>query len=88
MAVHHETFQLEEFAAKLDELKARGESMMFYIFPFDNLITVEFRHYNPGAGGLPNRIAWPLRTICGPVRVLYSAPKRRKTSRTKTSGTV
>ena len=61
MAVHHETFTLEDFTAQLPALKARGESMMFYIFPFDNLITVEFRHYNPGAKGEPNRIAWPLR---------------------------
>jgi hypothetical protein len=61
MAVHHETFTLEDFTSRLPELKARGESMMFYIFPFDNLITVEFRHYNPGASGDPNRIAWPLR---------------------------
>jgi len=61
MAVHHETFTLQDFTAQLPALKARGESMMFYIFPFDNLITVEFRHYNPGASGDPNRIAWPLR---------------------------
>ena len=61
MAVHHETFQLEDFTTQLPQLKARGESMMFYIFPFDNLITVEFRHYNPAAEGPPNRIAWPLR---------------------------
>jgi len=61
MAVHHETFTLEDFTAQLPALKARGESMMFYIFPFDNLITVEFRHYNAGAKGEPNRIAWPLR---------------------------
>jgi hypothetical protein len=61
LAVHHQTFALADFAARLPELKARGESMMFYIFPFDNLITVEFRHYNPGATGDPNRIAWPLR---------------------------
>jgi FAD/FMN-containing dehydrogenase len=61
MAVHHETFTLKDFTAQLPALKARGDSMMFYIFPFDNLITVEFRHYNPGARGEPNRIAWPLR---------------------------
>jgi FAD/FMN-containing dehydrogenase len=61
MAVHHETFSLEDFTAQLPQLKARGESMMLYIFPFDNLITVEFRHYNPGADGPPNRVAWPLR---------------------------
>ena len=34
--------------------------MMYYIFPFENLITVEFRHYNPEPGE-PNRIVWPLR---------------------------
>jgi FAD/FMN-containing dehydrogenase len=61
MAVHHETFKLEEFVQKLPELKARGESMMFYTFPFDDLITIEFRKYNPGATGTPNRTAWPLR---------------------------
>ncbi len=61
MAVHHETFALEEFVQKLPELKARNESMMFYIFPFNNQITIEFRKYNPGASGDPNRIIWPLR---------------------------
>ena len=60
LAVHHETFTLEDFTARLPELKARGESLMFYIFPFDNLITVESRHYNPGARGDPNCICWPL----------------------------
>ncbi|MBZ5581896.1 MAG: FAD-dependent oxidoreductase [Acidobacteriia bacterium] len=61
LAVHHESFTIEDFAAKLPELKARGESMMFYIFPFENLITVEFRRYNPTAGGDPDRHIWPLR---------------------------
>jgi len=61
LAVHHETFTLEDFVQKLPELKARNESMMYYIFPFANLITVEFRKYNPGASGDPNRIVWPLR---------------------------
>jgi hypothetical protein len=35
--------------------------MMFYIFPFTNQITVEFRKYNPTATGEPNRTAWALR---------------------------
>jgi FAD/FMN-containing dehydrogenase len=61
MAVYHETYSLEDFVAKLDELKARGESMMYYIFPFADRITIEFRRYNPGAGGSPNRSAWALR---------------------------
>jgi len=61
LAVHHETFSLEDFVARLPELEARGESLMLYIFPFDNRITVEFRHYNPDATGDANRTIWPLR---------------------------
>jgi hypothetical protein len=61
LAVSHETFSLDDFTAQLPRLKARGQSMMFYIFPFDDLITVEFRSYNPKAKGAPDRVAWPLR---------------------------
>jgi len=61
MAVHHETFGLAEFTQKFAGLAGRAESLMLYIFPFDNLITVEFRHYNPEAAGDPNRFIWPLR---------------------------
>ena len=61
MAVHHETFHIADFLQRLPELWACNESMMYYIFPFDDLITVEFRKYNPGASGGPNRIIWPLR---------------------------
>lgn len=61
MHVHHKTFSLEEFISALPELKALGYSMMYYIFPFEEKITVEFRKYNPGATGEPNRIAWSLR---------------------------
>ncbi len=61
MAVYHETYSLEDFIQKLPELKARNESMMYYIFPFEDAITVEFRKYNPGASGSPNRMIWPLR---------------------------
>lgn len=42
-------------------LRRWGYAMMFYIFPFDDKITVEFRKYNPGATGEPNRAAWALR---------------------------
>ncbi len=45
MAVHHETFSLDEFDEQLPTLKARGESMMMYIDPFLDTITVEFRRY-------------------------------------------
>jgi FAD/FMN-containing dehydrogenase len=61
LAVHHETFTIEDFARKLPQLKARGESMMFYIFPFQNLITVEFRRYNKSARSKPDRSIWQMR---------------------------
>lgn len=61
LAVYHETYSLEDFVQKLPELIARNQSMMYYVFPPENLITVEFRRYNPGASGPPNRVVWPLR---------------------------
>jgi len=61
MAVRHETYSLGDFIAKLPELKESGESLMYYIFFFEDLITIEMRHYNPEATGSPNRTAWPLR---------------------------
>jgi len=61
MHVHHKTYTLEEFIAALPELKSQDYSMMFYIFPFVNKITIEFRKYNPGAKGEPNRAVWALR---------------------------
>jgi FAD/FMN-containing dehydrogenase len=60
MHVHHKTFHLQEFLQTLPQLKELGYSMMYYMFPFQDLITVEFRKYNPGATGEPNRTAWPL----------------------------
>lgn len=61
MAVRHETFKLPDFLEKLPELKTSGESLMYYMFPYEDLITVEMRHYNPGATGDPERHVWPLR---------------------------
>ena len=61
LAVHHKTFNLADFTQQLPELKALNYAMMYYIFPFDDLITVEFRRYNPGATGEPNKTIWPLR---------------------------
>jgi FAD/FMN-containing dehydrogenase len=63
MAVYHETFSLDDFVKRLPELWARNESMMYYLFPFQDLITVEFRRYNPGAPGGPARHVWQLRNF-------------------------
>jgi FAD/FMN-containing dehydrogenase len=45
MRVYHQKFSLDEFARQLPALKARGESMMMYMNPFLDIITVEFRQY-------------------------------------------
>ncbi len=61
MHVHHTTYSLKDFLAALPDLKALGYSLMFYMFPFVDKITVEFRKYNPGATGEPNHFAWQSR---------------------------
>lgn len=61
MHVHHTTYSLKDFLSALPDLKALGYSMMFYMFPFADKITVEFRKYNPGATGEPNHFAWQSR---------------------------
>jgi hypothetical protein len=61
MAVRHETYTLDEFISELPQLQASGESMMYYMFPFANKITVEFRRHNPDATGDANCTAWAVR---------------------------
>jgi FAD/FMN-containing dehydrogenase len=61
MHVHHTSYNLQDFLSALPDLKALGYSMMFYMFPFVDKITVEFRKYNPGASGEPNHFAWQSR---------------------------
>jgi FAD/FMN-containing dehydrogenase len=61
MHVHHTTYSLQDFLSALPDLKALGYSMMFYMFPFVDKITVEFRKHNPGATGEPNHFAWQSR---------------------------
>jgi FAD/FMN-containing dehydrogenase len=62
MEVHHEKFTLDEFARQLPELRTRDESMMLYINPFKDTITVEFRRYHEAssAGDLSSW-QWKLR---------------------------
>lgn len=63
LAVHHETFALADFIRRLPELKARNESLMFFLFPFEDLITVEFRKYNPGGAEPLDDGTWELRNF-------------------------
>jgi FAD/FMN-containing dehydrogenase len=61
MHVHHKTYELQDFVAALPELKKLDYSLMYYIFPFSNKITIEFRKYNPTATGDPDRAPWAIR---------------------------
>jgi len=57
MSVSHNSFKLEEFERQLPELIARDESMMLYLFPFLDRVTVEFRKYD-GDESMPNKFLW------------------------------
>ena len=69
--VYHKTFSLQAFLDVLPELRASGESIMYYLFPFVDKITVEFRSYNPTATGRHSRRTWISRNrgwaVIGPI---------------------
>ncbi|HTW65642.1 MAG TPA: FAD-binding oxidoreductase [Bryobacteraceae bacterium] len=61
MKVYHRTFDLDEFSHNFADLKKLNTSMMMYLFPFTNKVTIEFREYNPNARGKPHRRGWAMR---------------------------
>ncbi|MFC5864335.1 FAD-dependent oxidoreductase [Acidicapsa dinghuensis] len=61
MHVHHTTYSLADFLKALPDFQALGYSIMYYMFPFVDKITVEFRKYNPTATGDPAHFPWVLR---------------------------
>ena len=61
MQVHHERFTLDEFAARLPELRQRNASMMLYVNPFRDTITVEFRQYRDSSTRRLSQWQWKLR---------------------------
>ena len=61
MQVHHEKFSLDEFEAALPELRRRNASMMMYINPFRDTITIEFREYHDTDGRGLSEWQWKLR---------------------------
>jgi FAD binding domain len=61
MHVHHTTYSLADFLTALPDFQALGYSVMYYMFPFVDKITVEFRKYNPAATGDPDHFAWMIR---------------------------
>ena len=57
MAVDHITYSLRAFETQLPALIGQGQSMMLYLFPFLDKITVEYRRYG-AAAGRPHRFLW------------------------------
>lgn len=49
LAVYHKAYNLDELAKQLPALKNANTSLMLYIYPFLDRITVECRKYNPDA---------------------------------------
>jgi FAD/FMN-containing dehydrogenase len=67
LSVQHRTFRVAQFADLLPELIETDASLMFYLFPFVDRVSVEFRQYvgdarGPGAER-PNRTTWRLRNF-------------------------
>lgn len=72
MAVHHETYSLAEFAEQLPALKAGGESIMMYIDPFLDTVTVELRRYREDKDPARARSwQWRLRNLVWSVLAPY-----------------
>ena len=60
MAVRHENYGIDEFLDVLATPRARDESMMLYLFPHQDKVTVEYRRYGDGAE-TSKRWIWKLR---------------------------
>lgn len=60
MSVYHVSYRREEFERQLPALWEKGESMMLYLFPFLDRVTVEFRKY-VSDNSPPNRFIWRFR---------------------------
>ena len=48
MSVRHHTYTVDEFERALPELRAQGDSILYYLYPFLDSVTVELRRYLPG----------------------------------------
>ena len=74
LAVHHKSYSLDEFAKQLPALIAQGDSIMMYLNPFLDAITVEFRRYHEAKN--PQSLTswqWKLRNlIWGTVSPFYA----------------
>ena len=64
MSVRHQTYSLDQFENALPALQESGESIMYYLFPFQNKLTVEFRKYTNNQPKRFNHWLWTVRNLC------------------------
>ena len=60
LRLRHQVYTVDEFIAALPELRAEGDSMMYYLFPFLDRIGVEFRRYQD-SGEVKSHWPWWVR---------------------------
>lgn len=63
VSVRHKNYSTTEFIERLPQLTARDGSMMMYLFPFAERVTVQLRGPGDPKRRL-NRWVWPLRNFC------------------------
>ena len=60
MAVEHVAYSLNEFASGMDELLARKQAMMLYLYPFQDRVVVEYRSHTTKPVR-PSSLVWKFR---------------------------
>jgi hypothetical protein len=72
MRVETITYSLEEFERELPAMRARGDSMFTYLFPFNRKINVEFRSYRSGPPPKTHGWRWGVRNFFWRVVLPYT----------------
>ncbi|MFQ5641436.1 MAG: hypothetical protein ACE5IR_25955 [bacterium] len=62
VAVKHRNYSLDDFVKQFPRLIERQESIMLYLYPFLNKVTVEFLRYSDHTRS-PNRLVWKIRNF-------------------------
>lgn len=78
LAFHHETFTVDEFERQLPSLRERGAAIMYYLFPFQNKLTVEFRK-SMDNGQPATSFGWKVRNFSWGTMVPWLSATIRKT---------
>lgn len=61
LVVSHKTYTVESFERALPSLRAENKSMMYYLFPHEDCLTLESRNYEPAVSRSFSRLVWLVR---------------------------